>query len=377
MQPQRDLAQNTLGVLFIGGLIAATFWVLRPFIPAVIWAVTVVVATWPLMRKVEARLWGKRGLAVTVMTLALLAMLVVPLFVAIVTIADNEERIVGWVKWLMAAKLPPPPDWVAGLPLVGAKLQALWLEHVSAGVQDVAGRLAPYADRVGRWFVAEAGTVGMTFVQLLLIVILSSLMYAGGEAAAAWLRLFGRRLAGQRGENMVVLAGQAIRGVAMGVVVTALVQSLFGGIGLAIAGVPMAGVLTALMLLLCIAQLGPALVLIPAVVWLFWSGEQGWGIFLAVWSLIALAMDNVLRPVLIRRGADLPLLLIFAGVIGGLITFGLVGIFVGPVILAVTYTLLDEWVAGNVSGGAEPSGGEPARFRIPGRRAARLPRSRP
>jgi predicted PurR-regulated permease PerM len=133
--------------------------------------------------------------------------------------------------------------------------------------------------------------------------------------------------------------------VALGVGVTALVQSALGGIGLAIVGIPFAGLLTAMMLMLCIAQLGPGLVLIPAVIWVYWSGDTGWGTFLLVWSVVVVALDNFLRPVLIKLGADLPLLLILAGVIGGLFAFGLVGIFVGPVVLAVAYTLLDEWIS--------------------------------
>jgi predicted PurR-regulated permease PerM len=164
------------------------------------------------------------------------------------------------------------------------------------------------------------------------------------------MRRFGQRLAGERGEDAVVLAGQAIRGVALGVVVTALVQSLLGGIGLAVAGVPFAPVLTALMFMLCIAQLGPLLVLLPAVAWMYWSGDNAWATFLLIWTLIVGSLDNFLRPFLIKKGADLPLLLILAGVIGGLIAFGLVGIFIGPVVLAVGYTLLDAWVAGGVSG---------------------------
>jgi predicted PurR-regulated permease PerM len=123
------------------------------------------------------------------------------------------------------------------------------------------------------------------------------------------------------------------------------VQTVLGGIGLTIAGVPFAGLLSAVMLMLCIAQIGPGLILFPAVAWTFWMGDTGWGVFLLVWSLVVTTMDNFLRPMLIRKGADLPLLLIFAGVIGGLLGFGLVGIFVGPVVLAVTYTLLEAWVA--------------------------------
>ena len=133
---------------------------------------------------------------------------------------------------------------------------------------------------------------------------------------------------------------------------SALVQTVLGGIGLAIAGVPFAALLSAVMLMFCIAQIGPGLILFPAVGWVFWTGDTGWGVFLLVWSLVVTTMDNFLRPILIRKGADLPLLLIFAGVIGGLLGFGLVGIFVGPVLLAVTYTLLLAWMEGGTNQGA-------------------------
>jgi predicted PurR-regulated permease PerM len=186
----------------------------------------------------------------------------------------------------------------------------------------------------------------MMFVQFLLTVIICAILYAGGEPAADAVRRFFRRLAGQKGDDMIVLAARAIRGVALGVVVTAVVQSLLGGIGLAVAGVPAAAVLTAIMFMLCIAQLGPALILFPAVAWLFWSDQTLWGSVLLVWSLVVVTLDNFLRPILIKKGADLPLLLIFAGVIGGLIAFGIIGLFIGPVVLAVTYTLLGAWVNG-------------------------------
>jgi predicted PurR-regulated permease PerM len=143
----------------------------------------------------------------------------------------------------------------------------------------------------------------------------------------------------------VVLAGQAIRAVALGVVVTAVVQSTLAGIGLAVAGVPYAAVLTAIALILCIAQLGPTLVLAPAVGWLYWTGDPVWGTVLLVWTILVGSMDNFLRPFLIKRGADLPLLLIFVGVIGGLISMGIIGLFVGPTVLAVTYRLLESWIA--------------------------------
>ena len=196
---------------------------------------------------------------------------------------------------------------------------------------------------------AEAGNFGLVGLQFLLTVVISAILYMSGDKAARYVRRFGRRLAGERGDQVVRLAGQAIRGVALGVVVTALVQSVLGGIGLAIAGVPFAGVLTAVMLMLALAQIGPLPVLAAALVWLWWSGQTGWFAALLVWTIVVGSLDNILRPVLIKRGADLPLLLIFAGVIGGLFAFGLLGLFVGPVLLAVAYTLLDSWVQEEIS----------------------------
>jgi predicted PurR-regulated permease PerM len=170
-------------------------------------------------------------------------------------------------------------------------------------------------------------------------------LYASGEKAADWCIGFGRRLAGPRGEQIVALAGMAVRSVALGVVVTAIVQSMVSGLGLLLAGVPRPGILSAVILLLCVAQLGPALVLIPATIWLFATGAIVSGVVLAIVTVIALTMDNFLRPFLIKRGADLPLLLILVGVIGGLLAFGLLGLFLGPVVLAITYTLLQNWIA--------------------------------
>ena len=342
--PPRDLARTTLGVLFMGALILAALWILRPFIAATIWATMIVVATWPVLLWFEGRLWRKRSLAVLVMTLLMLVLFVAPLMLAIGTIVDHSEQIIAQAKALSVMQVPHSPEWVGRLPFIGDKAVQAWEQAYELGTGGLIARLAPYADDIAKWFVSQAGSVGFVFLQFLLTVVISALMYAGGEPAARAVHRFGQRLAGAYGESAVTLAGQAIRGVALGVGVTAVVQAGLGGIGLAIAGVPFAGPLTAVMLLFCIAQLGPSLVLFPAVAWVYWTGDTGWGTFLLVWSLVVGTMDNFLRPALIKRGADLPLLLIFAGVIGGLFAFGLVGIFVGPVLLAVAYTLLDAWV---------------------------------
>lgn len=346
-EPRDDLPRSTLGVLIIAGLILAAFWVLRPFLGPAIWATTIVVATWPLMLRLQRLLFGRRSLAVLVMTLVLMVVFVLPIVLAVITLVENVDEIVGAGRRLASIRFTTPPDWVVGLPLVGPKLQALWLQLVAAGGEGLIARVLPYAGEATKWFVSQVGSVGVLVVNAMLVVGLSALMFAEGETATAMLIGFGRRLAGADGEAVVVLAGQAIRGVAMGVGVTALVQSVLGGLGLALTGVPYAGLLTVLMFALCIAQLGPILVLGPAVAWLYWSGEATWGTVLLVITLVVGTLDNVLRPMLIRMGADLPLLLIFSGVIGGLLAFGLVGIFIGPVVLAVSYRLMQAWVADN------------------------------
>ena len=341
-----ELARITFAVLFIGLLLGGTLWVLRPFIGPAIWATMVVVATWPVMQRIQRTLFGRRHLAVAVMTLLLLLLFVVPLTLAIATIVLNADRLVDWARLASAYHLPDvPPPWLVNLPMVGTAIQTGWEHATELGLTDLLPRLTPYAGDLTRWFVAQIGSVGFLLLQFLITVVIAGVMYAAGEDAAGLVRRFARRLGGERGASVVDLAGGAIRGVALGVGVTAVVQAVLGGLGLLLAGVPVAGLLAALMFMLCIAQIGPVPVLLPAALWAFWSGRPAAGVGLLVLTGVVTTLDNVLRPLLIRMGADLPLLLIFSGVIGGLLAFGLVGIFVGPVVLAVAYTLLEAWMA--------------------------------
>ena len=346
MTRKLPVAQTTLSVLVIGLLICASLWVLQPFLGAVIWATMVVVTTWPLMLRVQRLCRGRRWAAVLAMTLALLLLFAVPFTVVLLTIVDHADQIVGWGRSLSTMQVPEaPPVWLTGLPLVGERISVFWKEAVAAGLSGLIAKLQPYAGDATRWFAGQVGSVGFVVLQFFLTVVIAGVMYGDGERAAAKVRRFAFRLGGAGAEAAVLLAGDAIRGVALGVGVTAIVQSVLGGIGLAIVGVPFASLLTALMFMFCLAQLGPTLVLVPATIWVFYTQGTGWGIFLLVWTVVVGTLDNFLRPALIRMGADLPLLLIFAGVIGGLIGFGLVGIFVGPVLLAVAYTLLDSWIS--------------------------------
>ncbi len=343
-KPNRDLTQATMVVLGIGMLILITYWIIRPLLLSFLWAAMIVVATWPILLRIQRALWGKRGLAVAVMTTGLLLTLILPLTFAVVAIISNADRVVGLVKALEAEAQVPPPAWLHRLPVAGPGLAAAWEEFASSGPKGMISQLAPYTGKVVGWFVARIGEIGVTLAQFLITVVMAAILYSRGEVAALGIRRFVGRLAGSRGDHAAAMAARAVRGVAYGIVLTALIQSVVGGIGLAIAGVPGSMVLAAIMLLCCIAQLGAPPVLVPSVIWLYWTGQAFCGTFLLFWTVIVTSIDNFLRPFLIKKGADLPLLLVFTGVIGGIISLGIIGIFIGPAVLAVAWALAGAWM---------------------------------
>lgn len=337
-----DLPQIVFSLLFVSMLITASFWVVQPFILGFAWASMVVIATWPLMIKIQGWLWGRRGLAVAAMTLLLVLVFVIPIALLVNSLIENSSPVIAWIS---AGRIQMPElQWLKEIPMVGHKLFSAWHNLVAGGGSAIMAKIQPYIGRTTGFFFAQAGHFGRFMLHLGLMLLFSILLYWRGEQVARGIRHFAFRLASRRGDAAVLLAGQAIRAVALGVVVTALVQGVLGGIGLALSGIPYATILTVLMILSCLVQLGPLVVLIPAIIWLYWSGDTTWGTILLVWSCVVGTLDNVLRPMLIRMGADLPMILILSGVIGGLVAFGMIGLFIGPVVLAVSYRLVMVWV---------------------------------
>ena len=350
---QKDLVRNTLVIVLLGALIAACFWILRPFLPALIWASMIVIATWPLLLTVQDKFRGRRP-AVIVMMALLVLVFVIPFTLAVSTIVQNVPQLTELGKQVATYQIPPPPDWIEGVPLIGKQIADYWQKAAATDQGEIARWLSPYLRGTGTWLLAQAGSFGVMLIHFILTLILTALLYCNGEAAAGMVRRLAHRIAEERGENATLLAAMAVRAVAQGVVITALIQSILAGLGLAVIGVPYASLLTAFIFMLTIAQIGPGPVLIPATIWLFWKGSTGWGVAMLAWSIFVMGMDGFLRPILIRRNANLPLLLIFAGVIGGLIAFGIIGLFIGPVLLAVCYTLIAAWIDED----AAPSEGE-------------------
>jgi predicted PurR-regulated permease PerM len=278
------------------------------------------------------------------MTLVMLCIFIVPFWLAIGALFDAAVQGVELVQAYLAGGLKQPPAWLIKIPWVGHRIAEQWQQLAAGGTEGLAKTIRPFVLSAATWILSVTGGLGFIIVHSIMTVIIAAILYSQGDLAAKGVLMFAHRIGRERGESVVRLAGQAIRGVALGVIVTALVQSLLAGIGLWVSGVPHVSFLVALIFVLGVAQLGPLPVLVPAIIWLYWSGSAGWATGLLVWTILVAGVDNILRPILIRRGVDLPLLLIIAGVIGGMIGFGVLGLFIGPVILAVTYTLLESWI---------------------------------
>ena len=293
---------------------------------------------------IQHRLKNSRTAAVCVMTAVLLLVLILPLSVALLTIVRNYDQIANLTREFLTEGLPQPPEWVHTRPLVGEKVAAFWGDAAAWGRDEVLTKIAPYMGHFFTWFMGQVGSFGMLFVHFLLTVIISAILYMHGETAGGAIIKFARKLAEDQGAKVVILAGQAIRAVAMGVVITAFIQSVMAGIGFAIAGVPFAMFLASVVFLLAVIQIGAGPILLIAIIWLYSKSTVLTATLFLVWSVLIMIVDNFVRPLLIRGGANLPLLLIFAGIIGGLISFGVVGLFVGPVVLAVSYTLMKAWM---------------------------------
>ena len=362
----RDVAQILLSVLFLAIMIVACLWIVQPFILGFAWAGTVVIATWPVLLRLQKIMFGRRSLAVLVMTLLLVMVFIIPIALLVNSIVDGSGPL---IKAISSGDMTLPDlAWLNTIPVIGAKLYAGWHNLLDMGGTAIMAKVRPYIGTTTTWFVGQAAHIGRFMVHCALMLLFSALLYWRGEQVEIekgpdWAGLARNPAVPLRGgvqlcadawpafatdtaplAAAVLLAAQAIRAVALGVVVTALVQAVLGGIGLAVSGVPYATLLTVLMILSCLVQLGPLPVLIPAIIWLYWTGDTTWGTVLLVWSGVVGTLDNVIRPMLIRMGADLPLILILSGVIGGLIAFGMIGLFIGPVLLAVSWRLFAAWV---------------------------------
>ncbi len=344
MNEQRSqLISNAIVLACLTVLLLGVLAVLRPFLSAIIWSAIIVVATWPIMLRVQRLCGGRRSLAVAAMTSGLFVAVVGPVALLLGTLLTRLPELRDLGARLFAGPWPGPPAWLERMPY-GTQLSAEWQQAAAQTPEYWAGAVKPYLAKAAVWLSQHVGTLGGVTVDFLLTLILVVVFYLHGEALAKWTLRLAKRVGGARGVESTVLAGQAMRAIAAGVVLTALVEAVLSGLGLWLVGIPAAGVLTSVIFMLCVMQIGPMPVLIPAALWLMFQQQVGWGIALAIWALTMSIGDGILRPWLIQRGAKLPFMLVLVGVIGGLLAFGVTGIFVGPMLLAVVQRLMERWM---------------------------------
>jgi predicted PurR-regulated permease PerM len=240
----KDLTRYVLAVVCLAALVFSSIWIMQPFLAMLAWASLLVIATWPVMLRVQGWLGGRRWLAVAAMLLVLLLVFLLPVGLAVGVLVARAPAIAEWVKTLPERTLPAPPAWVGDVPLFGQRLATAWQELASEGPEGLRARIAPRADEIAAWFAAQVGGAGLLVVYTLITLVLAAVLFARGDAFAAGVRAFASRLAGERGDRAVVLAARATRAVALGVVLTAAIQAAIGGLGLTLAGIPVPGLLT-------------------------------------------------------------------------------------------------------------------------------------
>lgn len=353
--PIRRLEKN-LGLLALGLLLAGCLVVIRPFFSGLLWAIVLCFSTWPIYRRVLAALRGRRTLAALVMSVGMVLVLLLPFVVIGATLADSARELSSATRAWLSEGPPDPPGWLAGVPVIGQAADAYWREVAVDGARlwkDAEGLVEP----LGAGLVRAGLLLGRGILEIGLSIFVAFFLFRDGVSAAENLTAGVVRLAGERGRRLLDVAGSTIRGVVYGILGTALVQAVMAGFGFALAGVPGAGLLAFLVFFLSVIPGGPPLIWFPAAIWLFHRDQTAWGVFMLIWGLGVSSVDNVVRPWLISQGSALPFIFVFIGVLGGIVAFGFIGVFLGPTLLAVGYRLVEEWIAyTRHTGGAKPPG---------------------
>ena len=331
----------------IGLLVVYCYQIFKPFIGLMLWSVILAVALYPLHAFIARKMDGRDGLAATVLVLVIMLSVLAPTTLLALSFADSTTEFVKHVQ-NGSVLLPAPPASVAGWPVVGDKLYALW-SSAHEDIGSVLVKLEPRATAVTKAMLGYAASVGTAILIFLVSLTLAGVLMAYAASGHAAATAIARRMAGpERGETLVVLSTATIHAVAQGVIGVACIQALLFGAGFILAGIPAAGVLALLALLLCIMQVPGSLIAIPTIIYVFSTNDSTTvAVIFAVYTLVVGMIDNVLKPLMLGRGVDAPMPVILLGALGGMASSGLIGLFLGSVLLALGYQLFMAWVHGD------------------------------
>ena len=337
------IAERLLMGLLLAGIAVGCGFVLQPFLSAILWGGILVFTTWPIFEWIRNRArFGRTGAALVMVTLTTL-LLVLPLAVAAPAGSDDVARLRASAERLLDGGLPSAPDWLFHLPVVGPGLSDYW-NAWAADLGVMADFFRPYFGMIAERGLDLLLGIASGVLQFLLALFIAFFFWLYGDRMAVFLRAIMRRIAGAYAERLIVVTGQVIRGTVYGLLGTAVVQGMLTAFGLWLTGVPRSVLLGAIAGFVSVLPIGAPMVWIPAALWLASTGHTGWAIFLAIYGVAAISgSDSVIRPYFIARGAQLPFLVTVLGVLGGALAFGLLGVFLGPVLLGVGFTLVVEF----------------------------------
>jgi predicted PurR-regulated permease PerM len=336
--------ERTIALFLIAGLFFACLQITAPFLRAFTWATIMAVSTWPLFSQLRHRLGERKKLAATAMALTLALAFLLPGVLLVTSLTDSIQSVAALATDLTTLKLPDLPSWIAGLPLVGERIAGVW-QSARTDMGTALEKLQPYIITASQWLLAEGAQLGLALLEFLLAIIFTGILYVTGESLTALVKRFATQVGGESSLNLLPVAVQTIRSVAFGVIGTALIQAVLSVVSFVIAGIPGVAVLGLFCFVFAMLQIGTGLVWLPLAIWLAYQDQRGWAIFIVVSGLTINIMDNFIKPYLIsRQGAGIPTILIFIGVLGGLIAWGFLGIFLGATLLAIGYTVLHSWL---------------------------------
>jgi predicted PurR-regulated permease PerM len=334
--------EQIAGLILIGAIIFGCALVLRPFALAILWAAILCFATWPLRELLLKWFRGRHNLTAVIMTIVLLLVLFVPFFVIGLTFTENLSSGMQWLETHKDTALLPPPAWVERIPFAGAKISEYW-SHLAEDAEPILSQLKPWFQEAGLWLLKYSFNFAQGVFTLAMSVLIAFFLYRDGEGIIANLREVSQRIGGDYAQHLMDVVKTTVHSVVYGTIGTALAQGIVAGIGFAIAGVPSPMLLATFTFILSFISFGPPVIWIIASVWLFAGGHTGWGVFMILYGIFCIsAIDNFIRPYVISRGSKLSFIVTFIGVLGGIVTFGFIGVFLGPTLLAVGYSLAHE-----------------------------------
>jgi predicted PurR-regulated permease PerM len=345
MQPSNSGLERKLAAAVLIALLLGCLLVLLPFISATLWAVVLCVSSWPLYTRLLKWLGNRRTLVAAIMALAMILIILLPFVIVGASVGDNIKDFTATIKQWTESGPPAPPTWLGKIPVVGKKATEHW-ETLAADTSKLRVEAGQLFEGISPKLLKAGLALGAGLMHLALSIFIAFFLFRDGGLLGERVTVAVGRIGGEHGQQLLTMAAGTIRGVVYGVLGTALTQGIATGIGLWIAGVPNVALLCLLAFFSSvIPMVGPALIWLPAALWLFSKGVTTWGVFLFVWGFAVNNIDNFLKPYLISKGSDMPFILIFFGVLGGAVAFGFIGVFLGPTLLAVGYRLVVEWNA--------------------------------